>query len=182
MNSLLNGSRKATVIAIAAAVACTAISAELRADLAPPKAYSKTCTLADQKDAAESCQLCKADYQDPDACRRGLVTQGLTRRCRGPGAVAWEEVWCRAPSTPSPSVSSAQPPAPSAPPLSVSAASASPSNAPKATSGCRASTGAACSPSMVWIAAALVWLVRRRRAQASWSVSRHTPKDMQHER
>jgi hypothetical protein len=60
------------------------------------------CAVSAQQRPGEQCQECAASYEAPDKCQNELGSRGFAKRCRGPGASVWHEVWCSGGGAPPP--------------------------------------------------------------------------------
>ena len=67
-----------------------------RADIPPPNDYVETCTVAKQQEGGKVCVACDALHGERDKCEKSVGTQGYAHVCKGWGASAWTEVWCKA--------------------------------------------------------------------------------------
>jgi len=66
-----------------------------RADIPPSDDYVETCTIEKQAVPGLTCESCRAWHGERDACDKTLGTQGFRKMCKGWGASAWSEVWCK---------------------------------------------------------------------------------------
>lgn len=123
-----------------------------RADMPPPDDYVEECTIEKQQKPGMECNTCGAWHGDREACDKTLGVQGFRKMCKGWGASAWTEVWCKgeASSTPDqPDPKPAETPGPG-------------SSEPQKKSGCDVGDAA---PSAL-LAVLGAFALRRRRARA----------------